>query len=427
MNGRPIDLEAPAPGPHSGNAERTAAPEAPWPEPLASEALHGLVGDIVRAIGPQTEAHPAALLVQSLAAYGNAIGNGPYYSVEGTRHTGKLFVGIVGATSKGRKGTSWERIRELFAFTDEPWSKRIVSGLSSGEGLIWEVRDPIYKTERNKSTGQTEEVLVDEGESDKRVLIVESELASTMAHMARRGNTLSAVVRDAWDRADLRTLTKTSPARSTGAHVSIIGHVTRDELRRSLDRTELGNGFANRFLWTAARRVRCLPFGGEPVDLHTLAASLREALLFARKTGRVTWADDARPIWETVYPELSEGRPGILGAVTARAEALVVRIALLYALLDRRDRISVAHLRAALAVWKYSFGSARWIWGDALGDPVADELFAFLDAHPQGRTETDIRDYFGKHRSQEVGRARQALLEHGPAERHFRRQHRSQY
>jgi hypothetical protein len=194
--------------------------------------------------------------------------------------------------------------------------------------------------------------------------------------------------------------------------VSIIGHVTRDELLRSLDRTELGNGFANRFLWVCARRARVLPFGGDSVDLKSLTARLGGALIFAREVETVTWAADARPIWEAEYAALSEGLPGILGSVTARAEAQVVRIAMIYALLDERTCIGAAHLRAALALWKYSFASARWVWGDSLGDPTADELLNLLRAYPRGRTETEIRDHFGKHRSAEVGRARQLLLTH---------------
>ena len=37
-----------------------------------------------------------------------------------------------------------------------------------------------------------------------------------------------------------------SPAKATDAHISVIGHITTDELRRSLTRTEAANGFANR-------------------------------------------------------------------------------------------------------------------------------------------------------------------------------------
>src|SRR3712207_8613758 len=52
------------------------------------------------------------------------------------------------------------------------------------------------------------------------------------------GNTLSPVVRDAWDTGTLRNMTKNSPATATGAHVSIISHITIDELQRELSDTE---------------------------------------------------------------------------------------------------------------------------------------------------------------------------------------------
>lgn len=88
-------------------------------------------------------------------------------------------------------------------------------------------------------------------------------------------------------------------------------------------------------------------------------------------------------------------------------------IKVLYALLDKWSEIAFPHLRAALAVWNYSSASARWVWGDALGDPTADELFELLRAHPEGRTATEIRDHFGRHRSADVVRARSVLLANG--------------
>jgi hypothetical protein len=56
--------------------------ETPWPDPPAAEAFYGLAGRIVRAIEPASEADPAALLVQTLVAFGNVIGRGAYFEVE---------------------------------------------------------------------------------------------------------------------------------------------------------------------------------------------------------------------------------------------------------------------------------------------------------------------------------------------------------
>ena len=399
----------------TASANEASTPDASWPDPMAPEAYYGLAGDIVRAIEPHTEADPAALLVQLLTAFGNAIGSGPHFMVEDTRHGFNLFVAMVGDTSKGRKGTSWNRIKTVFFRSGlEDWRKRIVSGLSSGEGLIWHVRDPI---EEENEEGEPE--VTDRGVKDKRLLVMESELASPIARMQRDGNSLSAVIREAWDSGTLRVMTKNSPAQATGAHVSIIGHVTGEELRRTMNATELANGFANRFLWICAKRARVLPFGGGVVNMNEHVAAIHGAIEFATSSDEIeiTWAPDARPIWEEHYAKLSRGRPGILGAVTGRAEAQVTRLACLYALLDCERKIQPVHLFAALALWRYAFASARWIWGDALGDPVADDLLRLLRAAgPEGMTRTQIRDAFGRHRSaDDVGHAIGVLVQHGLA------------
>src|SRR5947208_1093109 len=107
-------------------------------------------------------------------------------------------------------------------------------------------------------------------------------------------------------------MTKNSEARATGAHISIIGHITRGELRRLLTEAESANGFGNRFLFLAVRRSKCLPEGGKILseNLNDLVMRLNKAIQFARNAGEVTRADGARELWRIVYPELSEGKPG---------------------------------------------------------------------------------------------------------------------
>ena len=53
-------------------------------------------------------------------------------------------------------------------------------------------------------------------------------------------------------------------------------------------------------------------------------------------------------MFREIYPKLSAGEPGLLGAVLARAEAHVLRLSLLYAALDRAPAVTPAHLVAAL-------------------------------------------------------------------------------
>src|SRR5437660_378269 len=49
-----------------------------WLEPMASAALTGLAGEIVRTIEPHTEADPVAILLQFLVAFGNVVGRNPF-------------------------------------------------------------------------------------------------------------------------------------------------------------------------------------------------------------------------------------------------------------------------------------------------------------------------------------------------------------
>ena len=157
--------------------------------------------------------------------------------------------------------------RPFYMLQDSDWiNTRKQSGLVSGEGLIWCVRDTIERRETIKAkgryTGEYQLTQVDPGVSDKRLLVMESEFAKVLIVARREGNTLSQIIRQAYDGDDLQSLNKNSPGRATGAHISMIGHVTDGGLIRNLYSTEAANGFANRFLWICVTRSKLLPRGG---------------------------------------------------------------------------------------------------------------------------------------------------------------------
>src|SRR4051812_12236520 len=284
---------------------------------MAEEAFTGLAGDIVRMVEPHTESDRAGLLLSAHAFFGNCIGRGPHYRVESTEHGLNLFVLKIGDSSKARKGTGEGRVLSLFRSVDEDWAtRRLHTGLSSGEGVIWEVRDQITKLVKDgkgASAAMVEEV-ADQGVSDKRLLVIESEFSGALRVMQREGNILSRVLRDAWDRGDLATMTKNSPARATGAGISIIGHITAAELRECLDRTDMANGFANRFLFACVKRSKFLPFGGNlsELDVIAMAEKVRRAVSAARTIGRVGMSAATVRAWEAIYRDLSDERPGLL-------------------------------------------------------------------------------------------------------------------
>lgn len=382
-----------------------------WPATPAEAAFHGPAGEFVLRTEPHSEAHPMALLAQFLVAFGTACGRGAHYQVEADRHYPNEFCILVGPSAKGRKGSSWGHVRRALANADAPFAEHcLASGLSSGEGLIAQVRDPV-------GDGDTD------APADRRRLVLEQEFAQVLKVLSREGNTLSPIVRQAWDGDALQTMVRNNPLRATEAHIGVIGHITKDELLRYLTATELANGFQNRFLLIAVDRSKLLPFGSalDTDQLADVSDAIRLGLRFASEHRALPLDSDARERWIEIYPHLSAAQSGLAGAATARGEAHVVRLALIYALLDCSATIAHEHLEAALAVWRYSADSARWIFGDSLGDPTADEIWAAAKERPAGLTRTEVSDMFSRNKKRrEIERALGVLEDAGRLRRETR-------
>jgi hypothetical protein len=361
---------------------------------------------VVAKIAPNTEADPAAILVQLLVCAGALIGRDAFFQVEATRHYPNEFVVLIGDSAKARKGSSFDHVARLFAHADPAFTARLSTGLSSGEGLIWAVRD---------AQGP------DPGAVDKRLLVIEPEFATVLKSTGRELSTLSPTLRSAWDGRPLALLTRTAPARATQAHISIIGHITHTELRRHTTTVEIANGFLNRFIFAAVRRVRLLPEGGDPDPLKGtgLGRYLSTVLKHAHTAGQVKLTPGARELWWQLYPQLTQPGDGLHGQLTARAEAHVIRLALLYTLLDAHNKIGPDHLHAAVALWDYASRSAAWALGQATGDPLAEHIHAALTRSPDGLTRTQIRDLCQRNLSADrVEQALNTLAAAGRAHQH---------
>src|ERR1035441_4781575 len=198
------------------------------PAPPDRAGYHELLGEIINRSTPPTEADPVAILTQLLVAFGAAVGRGAWFQVEATPHYPNEYICLVGDTARSRKGSSWDHVRRLIIDADPSLEPRVLTGLSSGEGVIWAVRDP---------TAQ------DPGIPDQRLLVIEPEFASTLKAAGRELSTLSPTLRTGWDGRPLAILTRTAPARASTAHIAIIGHITQHELRRHTTSLELANGY----------------------------------------------------------------------------------------------------------------------------------------------------------------------------------------
>jgi hypothetical protein len=359
-----------------------------------------------------------AVLASAITMFGNCAGRRAYMQVGATRHYPNLFVGITGETAKGRKGSATDPVEDIMRMANTVWAEgRIQSGLSSGEGVINEVRDDILVPDKEGNM-QVQEP----GVKDKRLQIIEGELAQALKVMKREGNTLSPTLRNAWDGKTLKTMVRHSPLRATAPHISIIGHITRTELIRYLTETETANGLANRFMFFLVRRSKKLPFGGEwhAVDVAPVVRKIARALDDLPEEShpvKMEFHETARPAWEEAYDILTEDQPGLFGAVTARAEAQTLRLAILYALADGLLYILPRHIGSALAVWQHAEASARLIFGDTIGDLDADKVLdALRGAGDEGMTRTEVSSLFGRNKkADELERVRRVLVEAGRA------------
>jgi hypothetical protein len=378
-----------------------------WPAPIGDDAYYGLTGEIVEAITPQTEADPANVLISVLIAFGNSIGRKARIMIGRTAHFANEYAAMVGPSSQGRKGTGWNDTLDVFKESDdqnnETWAINCIrGGLSTGEGLIGHFTPP------KPDKGEPPKTV------DRRLMIVEPEFARTLIVMNRPDNTMSPIFRGAWDSGNLDIMTRSNPLSIRGAHISFIGHITTDDLRKHLTVTERANGFANRILFAMTRRSRVLPFGGRSIDYGEIIPQLTAARLKAQhEIIHLRMSDVFRSLWRERYQRLTVERSGMLGAITSRAAPHVIRLAMIYALLDETLVMKEVHLRAALEVWRYCEDSARYIFGDALGDDTADTIRHELKRGDLTRTQI-YRDVFSKNKSSlEITRALDVLQREG--------------
>jgi hypothetical protein len=303
-----------------------------WPT-LHPNALHGFAGDFVEFATESSEADPAAVLLTFLVRFGAEINNA-YMWIGDTRHRTTISAVIVGASSKSRKGTSCKPVMRLFEpliyeqgqiFTDR--AKFSPGPFSSGEGIIYAVRD--QQMGIDKKTGLP--IIIDQGVDDKRLFVLDEEFGGVMSNTKREGNTLSMIIRNIWDSGNLDPLTKNSKIKATGAHIGWVSHITLHELISKLSETEMLNGYANRILWTCARRGKlvAIPQPMPEAQLSVFQYELSNIIAEANNTDTpVKLSKEVEFYWGDgggCYERLTQDYPGIVGCVINRAEAQVLR------------------------------------------------------------------------------------------------------
>jgi hypothetical protein len=305
---------------------------------------------------------------------------------------------LLGPTAYGRKGTAMDHVKRVMRIVDEEFvEKHFASGIISGEGLY------------ERFSGKSEHSLGD----DKRLVLTEPEFAKVLANCDREGNSLSANVREIYDSGSFEIMRSKNALKVRDAHAALIGHCTTAEYVDLLKSVSMANGFANRFLLAHVERENILPFGGtglSDADYVSISEKVKDAIKSARPKSAISWkdhrpiplSDDARALYAQFYYLRAQEalNSGLIGAMLARLETNVLRVALIFALLQCATEIGVEHLRAAIAVGAYARSSTLHAFGPTLGSKAGQEILdALRDRDDKWMSRTEIRrQVFQDHR-----------------------------
>lgn len=404
----------------------------PIPGPKVVDAMYyGITGEIMRAACSGTEAHPAAVGTAFLSSASAALGRNRWVQIGNKEHHARLYTAHVGRSGIGGKGMALELPQ---CIREEAESKRDLvqdgqfacgnfhnGGLSSREGLAYLIRD-------ESDTKEKDGTPTDPGVDDKRLFVVEEEFANVLRQTKREGNTLSAAMRTAWDGGTIAPATKSNRTRATEPHIAIHANITPTELRLSLDNNDLTNGFANRFLFCYAERIGVVPIPMQTPkeSIERFAAALLAAIRHARVSGEVRATDAAKRRFATFYRAHRRGLglTAQMRGLLERHPSYAWRLALTFALLDRKDEINDAHMAAALAWLDYYRESTRYIFSTAraevaagkvagLGEHIVKQLRQAVD---QTMDREPLRIATGKPDAKELNAALQELQDAGTVE-----------
>ncbi|SFK52334.1 Protein of unknown function [Amycolatopsis sacchari] len=390
---RPLRMVHPAPIPPGADefeakAAAAVARARAWLPTLDDAVFDCYLGHLVRQVEPTSEADPVAILASLLCFAGVHLGRDPHVRAGDDPHPLLVWPLLIGHTNTGKKGSSWSAAKRLITATDSDFVLgNITAGLTSGEGLAQRFALPDDADDEPDSDG---------GPRDLRLLVMEPEWGGVMAKMKREGNSLSQVLRAAWEGGDLSTLTVKARV-APESHVGIVAHITPDEFRAKLSDADMAGGTYNRFLPLAVAWSKALPdsVGADPNLVSSLAAGLGDRLDTGARLGALDLAEDARPLWRALYLEFNTDthHPKVAQFVS-RALPYCKRIAGIHAALDGEPAIRAAHLAAAAALVRYSIDSARALFVNTV---TPAKLAAWIaEAGDTGRTKTEItKGFFG--------------------------------
>ncbi len=332
-----------------------------FPEPPAAAAYEGLLGEVTDYLAEGTDASSVGLLGSLLAFCGALM---PAKAYMARTQTTSPFIALVGESSVGRKGTAMNRAGDALASAVgiDVVNDVTLDGINSGEGLISEM---CFKQRSSKPTAG---------------VLFEEEYATMMAAQGREGSTLDGRMRAAFDGGPLSNR-KAAESKTVNPPywLPALIAITPSELRSKLPSGALQSGSGNRWLYLpVVRHSRGFRNIG-PALPEDLRDRLVKAHSIANRMPMQLGVDDDVSDTLTQYSEhLRTTTLGLAADMTRRFAVIAFRIALVHAAVECAARVTLDHLRRALALTEYARAGMGWVFGQSLGNPLATLLLRHL-------------------------------------------------
>ena len=114
----------------------------------------------------------------------------------------------------------------------------------------------------------------------------------------------------------------------------------------------------------------------------------------------IEWSQEAKKQWCKFYDSINTSNAGVVGSIIARSDAHVLRLTMLFTVLENSTLMEPRHLNAAIAFWQYCERSAMWAFGEKTGNKAADQIYWALQREPKGMTRAQINlEVFNNHAS----------------------------
>lgn len=351
---------------------------------IGPDAFYGIAGQLANEVSAIDGVSKEAILMQFLICIGNLCGQKFYYFIGGKKIYPSDFLILCGSTGSSKKGTSFSDVKWFF---DKYWPEfthsRLKTGVNSGEGLINCIRDKIISIEKDK-TGKEIEVIKDQGALSKIVLFLEPELSRLLKAGKREGSTVTETIRNAWDQVPLEINTSQRSIRSTDYNVSLIAHITPNELKSLVTDIDSSNGFLNRFLFCLAGNAEPKVFP-EPFEKVRFSFSTELVTLISFinsiESEVIDLDESARVYYEDIYKEYFYKPESEISDLIGRNIPHLLKMAMLYAILDRSPFIKTEHLKASKALIDFSENSIRYIFKDKIYNKKEKKILYFLSKH----------------------------------------------